>query len=48
MKVHPDEKVFVTGNTIVDAVFDNLKIAEDSLILEKQDARIKVSRLTRH
>jgi UDP-N-acetylglucosamine 2-epimerase (non-hydrolysing) len=31
----PDEKIFVTGNTIVDAVQENLKIAENSPVLEK-------------
>jgi UDP-N-acetylglucosamine 2-epimerase (non-hydrolysing) len=31
----PADKIFVTGNTIVDAVFENLRIAEESDILEK-------------
>ena len=31
----PESKIFVTGNTIVDAVNENLKIARDSDILEK-------------
>lgn len=31
----PAEKIFVTGNTIVDAVYENQKIAEDNHILEK-------------
>jgi UDP-N-acetylglucosamine 2-epimerase (non-hydrolysing) len=30
-----ESKIFVTGNTVVDAVFENLKIAESSSILEK-------------
>jgi UDP-N-acetylglucosamine 2-epimerase (non-hydrolysing) len=30
-----EEKIFVTGNTIVDAVRENLKIANDSAVLEK-------------
>lgn len=31
----PEDKIFVTGNTIVDAVRENLKIAKDSPVLEK-------------
>jgi UDP-N-acetylglucosamine 2-epimerase (non-hydrolysing) len=31
----PESKIFVTGNTVVDAVFENMKIAENSGILEK-------------
>lgn len=31
----PQERIFVTGNTIVDAVLENLKIAEDSPVLDK-------------
>ena len=31
----PDEKIFVTGNTIVDAVHQNLKMAEKSKVLEE-------------
>lgn len=30
----PESKIFVTGNTIVDAVYENLKIADNSNILE--------------
>lgn len=31
----PEGKIFITGNTIVDAVFENLKIAENSPVLEE-------------
>lgn len=31
----PEDKIFVTGNTIVDAVLENLKIAEGSAVLDK-------------
>jgi UDP-N-acetylglucosamine 2-epimerase (non-hydrolysing) len=31
----PEDKIFVTGNTIVDAVRENLKIAEGSPVLDK-------------
>jgi UDP-N-acetylglucosamine 2-epimerase len=37
----PEEKIFVTGNTVVDAVYENLKIAESSKILEKLGAKPK-------
>lgn len=37
----PEGKIFVTGNTIVDAVFENLKIAESSGILEKLGVKPK-------
>jgi UDP-N-acetylglucosamine 2-epimerase (non-hydrolysing) len=37
----PESKIFVTGNTIVDAVFENLKIAESSGILEKLGVKPK-------
>jgi UDP-N-acetylglucosamine 2-epimerase (non-hydrolysing) len=42
----PAEKVFVTGNTIVDAVLENLKIAEGSTVLEKLGVRPHAYMLT--
>jgi UDP-N-acetylglucosamine 2-epimerase (non-hydrolysing) len=34
-------KIFVTGNTVVDSVFENLKIAESSPVLEKLEVKPK-------
>lgn len=31
----PEKKIFVTGNTIVDALFRNIRLADDSKILDK-------------
>jgi len=42
----PEEKIFVTGNTIVDAVYENLKIAENSTVLEKLGLKPKSYILT--
>ena len=35
----PEEKIFVTGNTIVDAVLENMRIANDSPVLERLGVR---------
>lgn len=42
----PEEKIFVTGNTVVDAVLENLKIAESSDVLEKLGVKPKAYMLS--
>ena len=37
----PENNIFVTGNTIVDAVFQNLRIAKERIILKEQGIKEK-------